>query len=239
MTITVATSVTLAADYKYDDLNRVISSEKDGKTTTYTYDHGGNLLSVKSTAAPARQKDNIISGWTPYMTKAVKAQYHTASENVYGDAPVTIYQSVSSSVYGDTTVSGDVYETISSDMNVQWIEVNAKRTGGANIYRDIPVDAGSSYSYEGWVKSDEMKDSVVQVIVNYYDNRNRLVSYDNILNLKQNSIWHNYQASLRTPSRAVKARVHLQVVLLKSNGHAKAGFADRTFERAVQEGGKQ
>ncbi len=227
-----------AADYQYDGLDRVTSAQRGDQTTTYTYDHGGNLLSVTSTSTPAVQKSNIIQGWTAYMTRGMKSHYETATANVYSnnDAPVHYFtSSVANDVYSDNrpvTVTEEVYSSPEPTLTAQWITLDAKRTGGANIYRDIPVQGGTLYTYEGWVKSDEMKDAVVQVIVNYYDNNKRLIRYDNLLNLKQNTDWKSYNARLVAPAGAVKARVHLQIVLLKANGHAKAGFADRTFEKA-------
>ncbi|WP_411343873.1 RHS repeat domain-containing protein [Paenibacillus sp. WLX1005] len=238
LSVLTASASAYAADYTYDDLNRVTSVDKDGKQTTYTYDHGGNLLSVTSTSKPAVQKSNIVSGWTAYMTKGMKAQYETTTANVSNDTHVTYAPSVVENVYGDTssTVAADVYEPSNSNLTAQLITLDAKRSGGANIYRDIPVQGSTSYTYEGWVKTDEMKDAVVQVIVNYYDGNKRLIRYDNLLNLRQNTGWTSYNAKLTAPSGAVKARVHLQIVLLKANGHAKAGFADRTFSKA---GGSQ
>lgn len=42
-----------AATYTYDDLNRLTSVDyENGQTITYTYDAGGNLLSVTIAAAP-------------------------------------------------------------------------------------------------------------------------------------------------------------------------------------------
>ncbi|MFD1991975.1 RHS repeat domain-containing protein [Paenibacillus nicotianae] len=226
-----------AAEYQYDDLGRVISVTKDGKQTLYTYDQGGNLLSVTSNTntKSLRQASNIMAGWTAYSTKGIKANYRTATEDVYAPIANMTPQSVVHNVYGDNTVASDVYHSSSSMMNTQWIDVSSKRTGGANIYRDIPVKAGQTYSYNGWVQSSNIKDAVVQVIINYYDKNNKLVHYNNILNLKQNSDWHTYGANLKAPAKAVKARVHLQIVLLKPNGTAQAGFADRTFEQTIQE----
>lgn len=226
-----------AAEYQYDDLGRVTSVTKDGQQTTYTYDQGGNLLSVTSSSnsKALRQNSNIIAGWTSYTTKGIKATYRTATEDVYAPIATTTPQSVVHNVYGETTVASDVYHSSSSTMNTQWIDVSSKHISGANIYRDIPVKAGQAYSYNGWVQSKNVKDAVVQVIINYYDKNNKLVHYNNILNLKQNSDWHTYGANLKAPAQAVKARVHLQIVLLKPNGTAQAGFADRTFEQATQE----
>ncbi|MDN4620972.1 RHS repeat protein [Paenibacillus sp. PsM32] len=226
-----------AAEYQYDDLGRVTSVTKDGKQTIYTYDQGGNLLSVTSNtnSKSLRQASNVIAGWTAYTTKGIKASYRTATEDVYAPIANMTPQSVVHNVYSDTTVASDVYHSSSSMMNTQWIDVSSKRTGGANIYRDIPVKAGQTYSYNGWVQSNNVKDAVVQVIINYYDKNNKLVHYNNILNLKQNSDWHTYGANLKAPAKAVKARVHLQIVLLKSKGTAQAGFADRTFEQTTQE----
>lgn len=225
-----------AAEYQYDDLGRVTSVTKDGKQTTYTYDQGGNILSIKSSTSSKslRQTSNVMTGWTAYATKGIKASYRTATEDVYAPTTTTIPQSVVHNVYGDTTVASDVYHSSSSMMNTQWIEVSSKRTGAANIYRDISVKAGQAYSYNGWVQTQNVKDAVVQVIINYYDKNNKLVHYNNILNLKQNTDWHTYGANLKAPAQAVKARVHLQIVLLKSNGTAQAGFADRTFEQSTQ-----
>ncbi len=230
--------VASAADYQYDGLDRVTSVQRGDQTTTYTYDPGGNLLSVTSTNTPTVQKSNIVQGWTAYMTKGMKSRYETATANVYGsnqDAPVRYFtSSVAQDVYGSApvTVTQEVYSEPAPLLTAQWLTLDAKQTGGANIYRDIPVQRGTLYTYEGWVKTEEMKDAVVQVIVNYYDKNNRLLRYDNLLNLKQNTDWKSYNASLVAPTGAVKARVHLQIVLLKANGHAKAGFADRTFEKA-------
>ncbi|WP_169833759.1 hypothetical protein [Saccharibacillus sacchari] len=121
---------------------------------------------------------------------------------------------------------------------VQRLSLNADRTGGANIYRDMPVQEGISYTYRGQLKSDQMRDAVVQVVVNYYDIQQRLIRHDNVINVKQDSDWKTYNTNLIAPSGAVTARVHLQIVLLQANGQATAEFADRTFEQVVSQGGQ-
>ncbi|WP_322925307.1 hypothetical protein [Paenibacillus campi] len=228
-----------AADYKYDALNRVTSAERANGVTTYTYDAGGDLLSIKSTDTPAVQKSNVIQNWSAYITPGIKAVYQTATVDVYAssvtnDVYTNSASTVTSNVYGsaDGTVTSDVYAPPTQSMVAQWMTLDARRAGGASIYRDIPVQSNTSYTYHGWVTSDLLQDAVVQVVINYYDRQQHLLRYDHVLNVQQNERWTPYTATLSTPAGAVKARVHLQVVLLKPNAHAHVGFADRTFKKA-------
>ncbi|MFD1886781.1 RHS repeat domain-containing protein [Paenibacillus wenxiniae] len=230
-----------AADYTYDSLNRVISAEHENGVTTYKYDAGGNLLSITSTHTPAVQKSNVIQDWTAYITPGIKARYETATADVYAssvtdDVYTNATPTVTSNVYANsgttTTVTSDVYTPPTDSLVAQWMTLDARKAGGASIYRDIPVQSNTSYTYKGWVTSDQLQNAVVQVVINYYNSQNRLIRYDHVLDLQQNTTWAPYAASLITPAGAVKARVHLQVVLLKPNAHAHAGFADRTFKQA-------
>ncbi len=146
----------------------------------------------------------------------------------------TLHPTVTSNVYASsgTTVASDVYTSPADNLVTQWMTLDARKAGGASIYRDIPVQSQTSYTYKGWVTSDQLQNAVVQVVINYYNSQNRLIRYDHVLDLQQNTTWIPYTATLTTPTGAVKARVHLQVVLLKPNAHAHAGFADRTFKKA-------
>ncbi len=223
--LTIIGSTIYAADYQYDGLDRVTSVGKEGKSTKYVYDQGGNLLSATSTTVSNVQSSSIVEGWTPYITNGMKPLYEKAPFVEDEDLATSI--SVVDSTYGDAA------------KEAQFITLNgATRKGGANVYRDMPVQGGSVYTYQGRVKSEQMKDAVVQVVVNYYDNQQKLVKYDNVINVKQDTDWQSYNVKLTAPSDAVTARVHLQIILFKANGQAKAGFADRTFEKVVQEGGQ-
>ncbi|GGO00254.1 RHS repeat domain-containing protein [Saccharibacillus kuerlensis] len=226
--LTVVGSTIYAADYQYDSLNRVTSVEKEGKTTNYTYDQGGNLLSATSTSATSIQQTNIIAGWTPFMTQGMSPYYETEALNENGDLASNDSVSVTDSTYGESA----------STAAVQFITLNADRTGVANIYRDMAVQGDVGYTYQGQVKTEQMKDAAVQVVVNYYDEQNRLIKYDNLLNVKQDTDWKSYHTNLIAPPQAVTARIHLQVVLLEANGQAKAGFVDRTFKQAASQGGQ-
>ncbi len=224
--LTLVGSTIYAADYRYDELNRVTSVEKEGKTTTYTYDQGGNLLSATSTTSSSLQRSasSVLAGWTPYMTQGLKPIYETAAFGGTGDTPREAPVSVTESTYGG------------SANEAQWMTLSGPtRSGGANIYRDMTVQGGASYTYQGHLKTEQMKDAVAQVVVNYYDDQNRLIRHDNVFNVKQDTDWQSYNMNLIAPSDAATARVHLQIVLLKAGGQAKAGFADGTF---VQEGGE-
>lgn len=158
------------------------------------------------------------------MTQGLKPIYETVAFEGMSDTLKEASVSVTESTYGG------------SANEAQWMTLSGPtRSGGANIYRDMTVQGDASYTYLGQVKAEQMKDAVAQVVVNYYDNQNRLIRHDNVFNVKQDTDWQSYNMNLIAPSDAVTARVHLQIVLLKAGGQAKAGFADGTF---VQEGGE-
>ena len=273
--ITIAGSSIYAAEYRYDDLNRVTSAEKEGKTTNYVYDSAGNLLSATSSenanTSSAQtslvQSEDIIEGWTAYQTTGMSARYETTTIDVKeGTLPAEETPAVEEEVPAEETpaveeaapaeeapaveeaapakeapvVEEDTPAVSDTQLEVvvQRLSLNADRTGGANIYRDMPVQEGISYTYRGQLKSDQMRDAVVQVVVNYYDIQQRLIRHDNVINVKQDSDWKTYNTNLIAPSGAVTARVHLQIVLLQANGQATAEFADRTFEQVVSQGGQ-
>jgi len=321
--ITIAGSSIYAAEYRYDDLNRVTSAEKEGKTTNYVYDSAGNLLSATSSenanTSSAQtslvQSEDIIEGWTAYQTTGMSARYETTTIDVKeGTLPAEETPAVEEAAPAEETPAVEeaapaeetpaveeaapaeetpaveeevpaeetpaVEEEVPAEETpaveeaapaeeapaveeaapakeapvveedtpavsdtqlevvVQRLSLNADRTGGANIYRDMPVQEGISYTYRGQLKSDQMRDAVVQVVVNYYDIQQRLIRHDNVINVKQDSDWKTYNTNLIAPSGAVTARVHLQIVLLQANGQATAEFADRTFEQVVSQGGQ-
>ncbi|CAM3443733.1 MULTISPECIES: hypothetical protein [Saccharibacillus] len=220
--LTLVGSTIYAAEYRYDGLDRVASVEKEGRITSYTYDQGGNLLSATSAPASSAGPSSVLAGWTPYRTSGMQPRYAIAAPDGSG---------VTAPGSATATVTEQTYLLSASQVLV----LNGPRPGGANIYRDLAVQGGTAYTYQGQVKSEQMKDAVVQVVVNYYDRANRMIRYDQILGLKQDTDWQAYQEKRMAPSDAVTARVHLQVVLLRANGQAKAGFVDRTFEPAAAE----
>ncbi|AKG33927.1 hypothetical protein VK70_04470 [Paenibacillus durus ATCC 35681] len=222
-----------AVQYGYDGLDRLTTAEDDsGQMTQYQYDAAGNLLSVLTTANLAQMKSANLSGaasevwegWTPYSTADVNAQYHlienmSITDAVYGSVP-------------EPTVTADVYiETGQSDSYlVQQISADTSRAGGANVYKDIRITGSQSYSIAGWIEGEQLQHAAAQAIVNYYDASGRLIGHENAANVLESSNWSHFDKILSPPGNAVKARVHLQLLLLEADGSGTARFAEITFE---------
>lgn len=196
-----------AIQYNYDALNRLITSEKDdGQTTQYQYDAAGNLLSVTASSTISGSAAGVADGWTPYATAGIDAQYSVVTESVYG--------------------------TEAADTNIYAVQHIAAsgQTGGANVYRDIAVDGQQAYAIDGHVKADQLANAAAQVIVNYYNAQNQLIGYENAVNVLEASGWTSFNKELAVPVDAAKARVHLQLLILETNGSGNAGYAAIEFK---------
>ncbi|WP_018885643.1 hypothetical protein [Paenibacillus massiliensis] len=225
-----------AQQYEYDSLNRLVSVEQEKKSVQYTYDAGGNLLTVKATlrdAGAAPVKGQVAEGWKSYATRGVEASFSTVTEDAY-----------MASSGGTSTVTGDVY-TITDDVYqqpvpegqervIQYIDVSSPQIGGANMYRDMAVTAGESYTVRGQAKVMQLDKAAVKVVVNYYDAAGKLLSYQHVAIYQQtNADWETFQAGLSVPAGAVKARVHLQITVLQPQGSGQAGFVGLSFAPAA------
>lgn len=191
-----------AVQYNYDALNRLITSESDdGRTTQYQYDAAGNLLSVTESSNINGPAAGVADGWTPYATAGIDAQYSVVTESVYG---------------------ANIYA-------VQHIAASGQ-TGGANVYQDIAADGQQAYTIDGYVKADQLANAAAQVIVNYYNAQNQLIGYENAFNVLEASGWTSFNKELAVPVDAAKARVHLQLLILETNGSGNAGYAAIEFK---------
>ncbi|GGF88195.1 hypothetical protein GCM10010912_36830 [Paenibacillus albidus] len=226
-----------AVQYEYDDLDRLIKAGTEGgETIQYQYDAGGNLLNVtKSTNTEGGQTANkagvhIWEGWKPYFTAGVNAQYsliHNAKED---HSEPTVEDSVYA-VDPGPSVTLDVYGAVTVEhYPVQQLIANSSVAGGANIYKDFEIKSQVSYTLSGLIQTEQLQHSVAQVIVNYYNAKDRLIGYENVVNVRTNSDWMDFGKELLTPVEAVKARVHLQMLILEADGSGTANYAAVSFE---------
>jgi YD repeat-containing protein len=231
-----------AVQYDYDDLNRLTAAVEDnGATTQYQYDAGGNLLSVTTAPTAADPEsarsipdglagDSVMEGWTPYFTGGVSVQYSV----IRGDAANNGQASVQDNSYEaapEPAVTVDVYGDLPAPAYpIQLITANSGIPGGANIYKDVAITSEESYSISGRVSAEQLQHAAVQVIVNYYDARNQLIGHENAINVLETSDWSEFSKLLKIPDRAVKARVHLQILILEAEGSGTAKFAELSLE---------
>lgn len=113
---------------------------------------------------------------------------------------------------------------------VQQLSAYTDRPGGANVYRDIEIKTDQDYFISGWSRADVLKNAVVQVVVNYYDKNDQFIGHQNILNMLQPSSWKWFDSKVVAPPNAVKARIHLQLLILEANGSGTASFAEISFD---------
>lgn len=236
LVVSALTSISASAfQYGYDGLDRLTTAENEnGQMTQYQYDAAGNLLSVSTTANLAQMEsanlsgavseNSVWEGWTSYSTAGVNAQYHLVENTSLPDA---VYGSVP-----DVAVTADVYtETGQSDLYpVQQISADTIRAGGANVYKDVQITGSQPYSIAGWIEGEQLQHAAAQAIVNYYDGSGRLIGYENAANVLESSEWSHFGKILSPPGNAVKARVHLQLLLLEADSSGTARFGEISFE---------
>ncbi|WP_186786052.1 RHS repeat domain-containing protein [Paenibacillus agilis] len=217
------------AQYTYDAGDRLITaSSKEHGETSYQYDAAGNILRVSTAQNAAGSLINgnfsgevlptgIGQGWTSYATEGVAAAYQIVAEPVTVAIPA-IPNGVTPSVYQA------VYQSTSP--HVQMIQVSSAQPGGANIYQDMSVMGGATYSLSGWMKAEILNHAAAQMVVNFYDKDNKYVSHTVVRNVLTPEGWTPVQTELKVPDHAVKARLHLQVLLLSDNGSAVAKYSN-------------
>lgn len=143
--------------------------------------------------------EGVATGWTPFFTKGVTANYSVASKN-------------------------------ESNLTVQRLIVESERPGAANVYRDFSVKKQQSYTISGWIAAEKVEHAAGQIVVNYYDEKNHFIGHENVVNVLQSSEWKPFTSTLSIPNGTVKARVHLQGLILQADGSGNFGFAALTFE---------
>ena len=227
-----------AVQYDYDDLNRLTAAVEDnGATTQYQYDAGGNLLSVTTAPIAADPEsahglagNSVMEGWTPYFTGGVSVQYSVIRSDAANNGQASV-QDNSYEAAPEPAVTVEVYGDLPAPAYlIQLITANSGIPGGANIYKDVAITSEESYSISGQVSAEELQHTAVQVIVNYYDARNQLIGHENAINVLETSDWSEFSKLLKIPDRAVKARVHHQILLLEAEGSGTAKFAELSLE---------
>jgi len=108
---------------------------------------------------------------------------------------------------------------------VQQISTVSVQPGGANVYRDFRVEGQQTYTIKGWVKAEELHQAVVQVIINYYDKNDMLISHKNIINIFEPSDWIQIESTVTPPIDAINSRIHLQILSPSSFGSGIAKFS--------------
>ncbi|MCR8845336.1 RHS repeat protein [Paenibacillus sp. SC116] len=218
------------AQYTYDAGDRLITaSSKEHGETSYQYDAAGNILRVSTAQTAAGILINgdfsgevlptgTGQGWNSYATEGITAAYQVVAE------PITL--AVIPEIPGGVTQS--VYQAVYQPASPysQMIQVSSSQAGGANIYQDISVLGGATYSLSGWMKAEILSNAAAQMVVNFYDKDNKYVSHTVARNMLTPEDWSHVQTELKVPEHAVKARLHLQVLLLGDNGSALAKYSN-------------
>lgn len=112
---------------------------------------------------------------------------------------------------------------------VQQISTLSVQPGGANVYRDFQVEGQQTYTFKGWVKAEALNKAVVQVIINYYDKNDMLISHNNIKNIFEPTDWMWIESTVTPPINAVNSRIHLQILSPSSLGSGIAKFSEISF----------
>ncbi|WP_161795169.1 RHS repeat domain-containing protein [Aneurinibacillus migulanus] len=113
---------------------------------------------------------------------------------------------------------------------VQRLSVEAAQPGAANVYQDFSVQEQQSYTISGQTSAEKVRNTAGQVVVNYYDEKNRFIGHENIVNVLDSSEWKSFRNELSIPAGAAKARVHLQVLISQAEGSGNFGFAGVTVK---------
>src|SRR3990172_2084974 len=160
-----------STSYGYDALNRLVSWNQGGTTTTYTYDDAGNLTEVKENGSPVKTyaynaANQIINGGYSYDTNG----------NMTSDGTYTyIYDGenrLKEVKQGANTVASYTYDYM------------GRRTSS--------TQSGSTtyYHYDGWNVVAETNSSGVTTATYTYDNRNQPVS----MTRGANTYYYQYNA---------------------------------------------
>ncbi|MFO1445451.1 hypothetical protein KDN24_20095 [Bacillus sp. Bva_UNVM-123] len=126
----------------------------------------------------------------------------------------------------------DIKDNNAGKLNeVQQISAISVQPGGANIYRDFHLKDHNTYTIKGWVKAEELERAAIQVVINYYDINNMLISHENIKNILEPTDWIWIDSSVTPPIDSTYARVHLQILFPNSSGLGTAKFSGITLEK--------
>ncbi|KIV50049.1 hypothetical protein AM501_30515 [Aneurinibacillus migulanus] len=242
-----------AVQYEYDSLNRLTRAHSEsGTLIQYEYDAMGNLLSVVTTGDSVSILPNMSVTTDDSVSVLPNTLVTTGdSVSVLPNAPVTTGDSINvlpnvspvERIYTEGISKGwtpfftkDViarYSVANENKGlvpVQRLSVEADQPGVANVYQDFSVQERQSYTISGQISAGKVKNTAGQVVVNYYDEKNRFLGHENIVNVLDSSEWKSFRNELSIPTGAAKARVHLQVLIFQAEGSGNFGFAGVTFK---------
>ncbi|ARF66942.1 hypothetical protein B7C51_02660 [Paenibacillus larvae subsp. pulvifaciens] len=188
--------------YKYDELDRLTSVKYDTKDEmVYEYDAAGNILQAQPKVSVGNQKIKTFTAdqenggaakeWNSFLSPNAKGTFDIVPLSKIRDEP------------------GGKAE----DRPVQKLELESSpNQNGISIFRDLQVKEEQEQSLSANVKTENMEHAKAQIVVNFYDETNKLLSFKTLYDTGKANDWERVEADYTSPRKAVKARIHLQII---------------------------
>lgn len=197
--------------YRYDELNRLITVKYDTKDEmVYKYDAVGNILQAEPKVSVGHQKiktfmadqenSGTVKEWNSFLSPQAKGTFDIV--------PLSKLEN-----------KKDEPEDKTEDRPIQKLQLESSpNQNGISIFRDLQVKAEQEQTLTAKVKTENLEHAKTQIVVNFYDETNKLLSFKTLYDSGKATDWERVEAAYTSPRDAVKARIHLQIIANEDEG---------------------
>ncbi|WP_169449336.1 RHS repeat domain-containing protein [Paenibacillus assamensis] len=110
---------------------------------------------------------------------------------------------------------------------------NMPKNGSNNVFQDVSVIGGTTYTVSGQIAIANLQKAKMQITIHYFDINNRYLGYEIPFEYGENTNWRNINGQVKTPSDAVRARIHFNTYATEAGGHVTLTVDSAIFQRAA------
>ncbi|MDT8975080.1 hypothetical protein RQP50_02345 [Paenibacillus sp. chi10] len=128
-----------------------------------------------------------------------------------------------------------VTSPVSSGKHAQQMAIsNIPKDGMHTFFQDVAVTGGQPYTLSGQIATENLSKAKVQVIMHYFDVNNNFIGYETPFEYSGNTVWLSINEQVRPVAKAVRARVHFNVLAVDNNASGIVKVDSVTFQKGEQ-----
>ncbi|SDE38757.1 MULTISPECIES: RHS repeat domain-containing protein [unclassified Paenibacillus] len=125
-----------------------------------------------------------------------------------------------------------VTSQVSSGKQAQQMVIsNIPKDGMHTIFQDVAVTGGQPYTLSGQIATENLSKAKVQVIMHYFDINNNFIGNETPFEYSGNTGWLSINEQVRPVAKAVRARVHFNVLAVDNNASGIVKVDSVTFQK--------